>query len=86
MFVRMAAVALAAVTAFVLGLVVVRVLRRQMVEGSNIGEDLGPETWECSIPVHRGHPATEAAEIRAGEREAGPATTGEDLGAHYGRR
>jgi len=50
MFVRMAAVALSAVTAFVLGLVVVRVLRRQMVEGSNISEDLGPETGNALYP------------------------------------
>ena len=49
-FVRIAAVALSAMAAFVVGLVVVRLLRRQMVEGSEITEDLGPETGNALYP------------------------------------
>ena len=50
MFVRMAVVAVAAMAAFVLALVAVRLLRRQMVEGGDISEDLGPETGNALYP------------------------------------
>jgi len=50
LFVRMAIVAGSAMAAFVLGLVVVRLLRRQMVEGSGITEDLGPENGNALYP------------------------------------
>lgn len=50
MFVRMAVVAVAAMAAFVLALVAVRLLRRNMVEGSKITEDLGPENGNALYP------------------------------------
>ncbi len=50
LFVRMAAVFVLTATAFVMGLVVVRMLRRRLVEGSAIGEDLGPENSDASYP------------------------------------
>ena len=50
LFVRMAAVFVLTATAFVMGLVVVRVLRRRLVEGSEIGEDLGPENSDATYP------------------------------------
>ena len=50
LFVRMAAVLLSAVTAFVLGVVAVRLLRRQMVDGGEILEDLGPDNATASYP------------------------------------
>jgi hypothetical protein len=50
MFVRMAVVAVSAMAAFVLGLVVVRLLRRQMVEGNGITDDLGPENGNALYP------------------------------------
>ena len=50
MFVRMAVVAVAAMAAFVLALVAVRLLRRQMVEGSEISDDLGPENGNALYP------------------------------------
>src|SRR5258708_30988198 len=50
LFVRMAAVALSAVTAFVLGLVAVRLLRRRMVEGGEITENLGPDGGNALYP------------------------------------
>src|SRR5450432_67724 len=49
LFVRMAIVAGSAMAAFVLGLVV-GLLRRQMVEGSGIKEDLGPENGNALYP------------------------------------
>jgi PAS domain S-box-containing protein len=49
-FVRMAAVFVLAATAFVIGLVVVRVLRRRLVDDSEIGEDLGPENSDATYP------------------------------------
>jgi PAS domain-containing protein len=49
-FVRMAAMLLSAVTAFVLGIVGVRLLRRQMVDGSEILEDLGPDNATANYP------------------------------------
>jgi len=50
LFVRMAAVFVLTATAFVMGLVVVRVLRRRLVEESAIGDDLGPENSDASYP------------------------------------
>jgi PAS domain S-box-containing protein len=50
LFVRMAAVFVLAATAFVMGLVVVRVLRRRLVEESEIGDDLGPENSDATYP------------------------------------
>jgi PAS domain S-box-containing protein len=50
LFVRMAAVFVLTATAFVMGLVVVRVLRRRLVEESGIGEDLGPENSDATYP------------------------------------
>ena len=50
LFVRMAAVLLSAVTAFVLGIVGVRLLRRQIVDGGEILEDLGPDDATTSYP------------------------------------
>lgn len=50
LFVRMAAAFVLMATAFVMGLVVVRVLRRRLVEESGIGEDLGPENSDASYP------------------------------------
>src|SRR6266849_4895151 len=50
LFVRMAAVLLAGVTAFVLGIVAVRVLRRRMVDGGHISENLGPENAPAIYP------------------------------------
>jgi signal transduction histidine kinase len=49
-FVRMAAVLLSAVIAFVLGIVAVRLLRRRMVDGSEILEDLGPDNATALYP------------------------------------
>lgn len=49
-FVRMAAVFVLAATAFVMGLAVVRMLRRRLVEESEIGEDLGPENSDATYP------------------------------------
>ncbi len=50
LFVRMAAVLLAGVAAFVLGMVGVRWLRRQLVEGDGIPEDLGSENATALYP------------------------------------
>jgi len=50
LFVRMAAVLLAGVGAFVLGMVGVRWLRRQLVEGDSIPEDLGSENATALYP------------------------------------
>ena len=49
-FVRMALVLLAGVAAFVLGMVGVRWLRRQLVEGDGIPEDLGSENATALYP------------------------------------
>ena len=49
-FVRMAVVAVSAMAAFVLALVAVRLLRRKMIEDSNIAEDLGPESGNALYP------------------------------------
>jgi len=50
LFVRMAAVLLSAVTAFVLGIVAVRLLRRRMVDGGHISDNLGPEDAPALYP------------------------------------
>lgn len=50
LFVRMAAMLLSAVTAFVLGIVAVRLLRRRMVDGGQMSENLGPENAPALYP------------------------------------
>jgi len=50
LFVRMAAVLLSAATAFVLGIVAVRMLRRRMVDGGAMLEDLGPDNATANYP------------------------------------
>jgi PAS domain-containing protein len=49
-FVRMAAVLLAGVAAFALGIVAVRWLRRQLVDGDTIPEDLGSDDAKALYP------------------------------------
>src|SRR5579863_2525156 len=49
-FVRLAAVLLATLTAFVLAIVGVRWLRRQLVDGGGVAEDLGPENANALYP------------------------------------
>ncbi len=50
LFVRMAAVFVLTAAAFVMGFVLVRVLRRRLVDESEIGEDLGPENSDATYP------------------------------------
>jgi len=49
-FVRMAAVLLSSVAAFVLGIVALRWLRRRIVDGGEILEDLGPDNASAGFP------------------------------------